>query len=112
MSADTYRILTNSEIIAVNQDPLGVQGNKRVSVNGLEVWAGPLSGGNVAVVLLNRNEQMAEISFTFDQVGLTSQTTCLVRDLWQHANLGSFAGSFSANVKPHGVVMVTLQPTN
>lgn len=110
MSPDTKRILTNTEVIAINQDPSGVQGHKRISVDGAEVWAGPLSTGHVAVVLLNRNEQPTDVGFTYDQVGLDINNLCMVRDLWQHQDVGLFKAGFSATVPPHGVVMVTLAP--
>eukprot|EP01016_Furgasonia_blochmanni_P022444 TRINITY_DN2445_c0_g1_i26.p1 TRINITY_DN2445_c0_g1~~TRINITY_DN2445_c0_g1_i26.p1 ORF type:complete len:550 (+),score=12.78 TRINITY_DN2445_c0_g1_i26:147-1796(+) len=73
MSADTQRILMNEEIIALNQDDLGIPGTRRYpsrDQNGtLEVWAGPLTGGRVAVVLLNRMTTSARITATFDLVG-------------------------------------------
>ena len=73
MSSDTLRILTNDEVIAINQDRIGVQGHKRKSDNGLEVWAGPLSDGSVAAVLLNRGTTEAKITANWTDIGLTSE---------------------------------------
>lgn len=72
MDADTLRILTNDEVIAVNQDQLGVQGNKRTSKDGLEVWAGPLLDGSVAAVLLNRGTTSATITANWKIIGLNN----------------------------------------
>jgi alpha-galactosidase len=110
MSAGTTAILTNAEVIAVDQDPLGAQGTLVATPQtGLQVWSKPVSGGNArAVALLNRNPAAASITVTFAQIGLpNAQAT--VRDLWQHADLGSFDGSYTANAVPsHGVVMVRI----
>jgi alpha-galactosidase len=110
MSATTQSILTNAEVIAVDQDPLGVQGTLVATPQaGLQVWSKPLSGGNArAVALLNRNAAAAAITVSFAQVGLPN-APALVRDLWQRADLGSFNGSYTANAVPsHGVVMLRI----
>jgi alpha-galactosidase len=107
ISADALRILTNTEVIGVNQDPLGVQGHKISNASGLEVWAGPLVDGAVAAVLFNRSPVRSAISFTFSSVGLTFQVAA-VRDLWAHEDLGIFFNEFTASVDPHAAVMVKL----
>jgi len=56
MSQETINILSNEEVIAINQDSLGIQGNRIYSVNSNEIWAGPLANGDVAVVLFNMND--------------------------------------------------------
>jgi alpha-galactosidase len=110
MSATTKAILTNAEVIAVDQDPLGNQA-KLVATpqTGLQVWSRTLSGNNQrAVALFNRNGSAASITVNFTQVGFSGgQVT--VRDLWQKADLGSMNGSYTAtNVPSHGVVMLRL----
>ncbi len=110
MAAATQTIMTNTEVIAVDQDPLGSQATLVATPqSGLQVWSKPLAGGNVrAVALLNRNAASASIPVTFTQLGLTSGQAS-VRDLWQHADLGSFAGGYTAtNVPSHGVVMLRI----
>jgi alpha-galactosidase len=110
MSATTTTTLTNTEVIEVDQDPLGAQGTLVASPqSGLQVWSKPLSGNNVrAVALLNRNATPASITVNFSQIGLpTGQVT--LRDLWQHAGLGSFNNSYTAiNVPSHGVVLLRI----
>jgi alpha-galactosidase len=103
-------ILTNTEVIAVDQDPLGAQGTLAATPqSGLQVWSKPLSGGNVrAVALFNRNGSAASITVNFTQIGL-SNAAASVRDLWQHADLGMHAGSYTATSVPsHGVVMLRI----
>ncbi|MCD9020615.1 alpha-galactosidase [Cohnella silvisoli] len=106
----TKDILMNSEVIAVNQDPLGKQGLLKSDINGLQVWSKELSTlGTRAVVLFNRSASAANITVNFDNVGLNA--TASVRDLWTKTDIGSFTTSYTANVPAHGVVMVKLTGT-
>ena len=95
---ESLRILTNKELIAVNQDKLGIQGNKRKSDGTLEVWAGPLDGGAYAVVLLNRGTTTANVTAEWTDFGLDSNREASVRDLWKMQDLGTMKGSVSATV--------------
>ncbi|CAL4917321.1 unnamed protein product [Urochloa decumbens] len=89
MSQQTKDILSNSEVIAVNQDSLGVQGKKAQSSNGLEVWAGPLSNNRKVVVLWNRQGYQATITAQWSSIGLASSTAVTARDLWAVSSLSS-----------------------
>jgi alpha-galactosidase len=110
MRPEIHDILTNKEVIAVDQDVLGRQG-ERVAKNGdLEVWSKQLKDGSRAVVLLNRGSAEQQITVSWEEVGYPSSVSASVRDLWQHKDLGKFAGKFSATVASHGVVMVTVKP--
>ncbi|KAK5794682.1 hypothetical protein PVK06_035921 [Gossypium arboreum] len=86
MTAETLEILSNKEVISVNQDSLGVQGRK-VYVSGeancLQVWAGPLSGNRLVVAFWNRCSKAATITARWDVLGLESSTHVSIRDLWQ-----------------------------
>ena len=108
MSDTTREILTNREVIAVDQDSLGVQGwlvsQPRPD---LQVWVKPLRDGSRAVALFNRTEAPAEIAVGWSAIGLASGPAS-VRDLWAHRDLGSFAGRYAALVPSHGVVMVRI----
>jgi len=107
MSATTKSILTNTDVIAVDQDSRGIQGTKVSDSNGLQVWSKPLAGnGNVAVVLLNRNTSSSNITVNWSNIGISGSAS--VRDLWSHSNVGSFNGSYTANVAGHGVVMLKI----
>jgi len=106
MAPDTLAILTNPEVIAVDQDPAGVQGH-RVSQEGpLEVWAKPLADGSRAVGLFNRSESDVRVSAHFRDVGLGDSAS--VRDLWARQDLGMFQESYSAEVPRHGVALVKM----
>jgi len=109
MTPEVQRILTNREVIAVNQDPLGRQGRKVRDDGDLEVWSKELADGSRAVVLFNRSDREADISFSWTEIGYPEYLSLKVRDLWQHEDLGTRNGSFSARVASHGVVMVQLR---
>ena len=112
MNNDTLRILKNTEVIAVNQDKMGVQGNKKKSENDLEVWAGPLDGGCYAVVLLNRSGATANVTASWSDFGMDPNKSANVRDLWQMKDLGTMKGSVTASVPSHGVAMYKITPTS
>jgi alpha-galactosidase len=100
----TLSLLTNDEIIDVNQDPLGKPG-RRVAKNGdLEVWVKEMEDGSKAIGLFNRGTGPAEVTASWADVGV--QGGQKVRDLWRQKDLGVFTDSFTAYVARHGVVMV------
>ncbi|NUT51028.1 MAG: alpha-galactosidase [Saccharothrix sp.] len=104
MSAATRTILTNTEVIAVNQDWGGRQGNRIVDNGNTEVWTKPMANGSVAVVLLNRGSGAATVSTSASQIGLGSAASYSVRDLWAHTT-GTTSGAISASVPAHGAAM-------
>lgn len=106
MTASTANILTNADVIAVDQDPLGIQGKPISTSTTLEVWSKKLSGDQTyAVVLFNRTTASAAITVTWASLGMTS-TSATVRDLWSHTDLGSTATQYTATVPSHGVTML------
>ncbi len=113
MSAATTTALTNSEVIAVDQDPLGNQGRLVASPGtNLQVWSKTLSGTNTqAVALLNRGTGTASIAVQWSALGIPTGAAT-VRDLWSHTDLGSFSNSYTASSVPsHGVVMLKIVST-
>jgi len=106
MSAATKNILTNADVIAVDQDLLGIQGKPISTSTTLEVWSKKLSGNQTyAVVLFNRTTASASITVTWASLGMTA-TSATVRDLWSHTDLGPTATQYAATVPSHGVVML------
>jgi alpha-galactosidase len=106
MSAATKSILTNADVIAVDQDALGIQGKPISTSTTLEVWSKKLSGTQTyAVVLFNRTAASADITVTWSSLGITS-TSATVRDLWSHTDLGPTTTQYTATVPSHGVVML------
>ncbi|MBN2242537.1 MAG: glycoside hydrolase family 27 protein [Acidobacteria bacterium] len=110
MTPETKDILTNREVIAVDQDPLGIQGRKIHDGGAVEVWMKPLSGAARAVILFNRGSVKAPVSVSWEQIGLAPEMEAEVRDLWAREDLGVFKGRFVSRVDPHGVVMIRVQP--
>jgi alpha-galactosidase len=110
MTAATKQILLNGEVIAVDQDSLGAQGYLVWSgPPELQVWSKPLAGGGRAVALLNRSAAPARIAANFRRAGLRTDSVA-VRDLWSHADLGTFARQFATTVPSHDVVMLRMTP--
>jgi alpha-galactosidase len=111
MSADTRAILLNRDVIAVDQDRLGAQGDRVWKEGDLEIWARPLAGGGRAAVLLNRGEAPASITLSWEMLHYPASLSLGVRDLWAHRQLARARGAFTArNVAPHGVVMIRIEP--
>jgi len=110
MTPEIHDILTNKEVIAIDQDPLGRQGRRVWKDGDLEIWSKQLQDGSRAVILLNRGASSHDITMTWEQIGYPAHLGATVRDLWAHKNLGKFAEKYSAAVESHGLVMVTVRP--
>ena len=100
MRAQTLEILSNTEVIAVDQDPIGKAGTRVGAAGTQEVWARELADGGRAVALLNRGGASAMIRVDFAAIG--APATVAVRDLWAHRERGIFAKGFSVTLPPHG----------
>ena len=106
MRKEILDILTNREVVAIDQDAKGVQG-VRVAKNGdLEVWEKPLHDGSHAVGLFNLGKDSAMVTANFTDLKLTGSHA--VRDLWAHADKGKVKDKFEATVPSHGVVLVRI----
>ncbi len=104
----TLSLLTNDEVLEVNQDPLGRQAARVWKDGNLEVWAKDMEDGSKAVGLFNRGESPSKIVARWSDVGLSGRQR--VRDLWWQKDLGAFEEKFEAEVPAHGVVLVKLSP--
>jgi alpha-galactosidase len=114
MTAATQATLTNAEVIAVDQDPLGAQGRMVVAPGAnLQVWSKPLAGSNVrAVALFNRGSSSASVPVQWSALGIPTGPAT-VRDLWAHMDLGTFDDGYTASSVPsHGVVMLKVASTH
>jgi alpha-galactosidase len=103
-SSQTLSILTNSRVIAVDQDSLGKQGTMVSSSGGLDVLAKPLANGDVSVALFNENSGTATISTTANAIGKTGASSYTLTDLWTGAT-STTTSTISASVPGHGTVM-------
>jgi alpha-galactosidase len=109
MNQATKDIILNKEVIAVDQDSAGIQGTKIKSTNGLDVWCKPLgskTGDTKAVALFNRNDNTAEITVNFADIGLSGEVH--VRDLWAKTDKGLFTGSYKMSVTAHNTAMLKI----
>ena len=109
MDEATKDILTNQEVIEVNQDPLGVQGKKIRDDGDQEVWVKPLQNGDRAVVLFNRGSSAKTIQVNANDIGMPNAPSYVLRDLWKHTETVT-AGEIVAHVPSHGVAMYRVKP--
>jgi alpha-galactosidase len=107
MTPFTVELLTNREVIAVDQDPLGKQGYRIAQEGPFEIWMKPLADGSKAVGLFNRQRGTEQMTVKLSQLGIEGEAS--VRDLWLKKDLGDESGTFSAYVPSHGVVMVRIK---
>jgi alpha-galactosidase len=110
MSVETRAILMNQEVIAVDQDPLGMQGRKVRDTGPLEVWIKPLTGGERALLFFNRGSVEVKMAVTWDEIMYPLSARLGVRDLWAHRDIGTLVGRFESSVSAHDVVLVRLRP--
>jgi alpha-galactosidase len=110
MTPEITAILTNRDVIAVNQDADGKQGRRIAQSGEQETWARPLSGGAQAVALFNRAAQAASITVKWSDLGLTSPPA-QARDLWAHRDMTLTGPDYSVEVPAHGVMLLRLAAT-
>jgi alpha-galactosidase len=104
----TLGLLTNDEVIAVNQDPLGKQATVVSTQGEAGVMAKDLEDGSKAAGLFNPGDSVQRVVLRWSDLGISGKY--IVRDLWRQKDLGVFEGEYSADVRRHGVVMVSLRP--
>jgi alpha-galactosidase len=109
-AAATLTILRNRDIIAVDQDALGVQAREMSSAGGRHVLSRPLSGGDYAVALFNETASATTISTTAAAAGLPAASSYALRDLWSGATQNT-TGTISATVPAHGTVVFRVTPS-
>jgi alpha-galactosidase len=102
----TRNLLTNDEVLAVNQDPLGQQAQRIAKQGTQEIWSKTMDDGSLVVGLFNRGELPVEIKVSWQQLGL--QGPQRVRDLWRQKDVGVFADAFASSVGRHGVTLVRI----
>ncbi len=100
----TRSLLSNDEVLEVNQDPLGKQASRIAQTETTQVWAKDLADGARAIGLFNLDEDPQPVTAKLD--GRSS-----VRDLWRQKDLGGFGGEYTATVPRHGVVLLKVRPT-
>ena len=107
MDDRTRELLTNPEVIALDQDPLGKQAVRIRSEAGLEVWRKPLADGSLALALRNRGSSAADIAVRASELGLLDSYTGHVRDLWERKD-NDFVTPLVRRVQPHDTVLLKI----
>ncbi|MFC4477103.1 glycoside hydrolase family 27 protein [Flavobacterium chungangensis] len=120
MSKETLAILTNKELLSVNQDKLGIQGFKSAILDGVEVWVKPLSDGAWAVSFVNRTETSKKVNFDWKKNNIKdadfgyeadfSKTIFKIKDLWENKEIGNTKKAFVAEIASHDVIALKLIP--
>ncbi len=104
MSPETIALLTNREVIAIDQDRAGKQGDRVHAEGPMEIWARTLADGSRAVGLFNRHPQPMNMQVDFRELGFKSVVK--VRDIWAAKDLGLIQSSYQTSVPGHGVVLL------
>jgi alpha-galactosidase len=104
MKPDTIALLTNREVIAIDQDPAGKQGDRVWAEGPLEVWARPLADGSKAVGLFNRHDGTLAMQVDFAEFGFKDSPK--VRDVWQAKDLGRVQSPYKVEIPTHGVILL------
>ena len=116
MTPATLALLTNRDVLAIDQDSLGRQGDRVSQEGSHEIWSKPLTGGAVAVALFNRAESAGTITLQLASVGIGAGTAASaaaaskLHDVWANQDVLAANGSYTASVPGHGVVLLRLQP--
>ncbi|XP_050132984.1 alpha-galactosidase 1-like isoform X5 [Malus sylvestris] len=112
ITKETMDIIANKEVISVNQaDPLGVQAKKVRLQGNREVWAGPLSGYRVALLLVNRSRKRDSFTAHWDDIGIPTNSVVEARNLWEHKTLKArFVGNLTTTLDSHACKMYVLKP--
>ncbi len=103
MTAEDKGLLMNKDAIAIDQDPLGKQGDRLYQSGDLDVWTKPLSNGRVAVGLFNRSWSNRDVSVDLSAIGFRQGAT--LRDVWKQKDLGHHQGVFTDMLPKHGAAL-------
>jgi len=104
----TLSLLSNDEVLEIDQDPLGQQAYLAYKDFGGEVWVKNMEDGSKAVGLFNRSAEEMTVSAPWLQLGIYGKQR--VRDLWRQKELGTFENVFEAKIPTHGVLLVRIFP--
>jgi alpha-galactosidase len=103
----TLSLLTNDEVIAINQDVLGKSARQHIKNDNYQVWVKELKGGNKAIGLFNTTDKYQTISLSKTDPALKGYTK--FRDAWRQQNIVVAGNALTAKVAPHGVLLVTVK---
>ena len=107
LDKDTASLLMNREVLAVNQDPLGIPAKRVKKFGSCEVWKKPLSNGSAAIALLNRGSTGEDVTIKAGDIGLLD-TPKSVRDLWAQKEIADFKEHWTCRVQPHETILLNI----
>lgn len=110
MTPEILEILTNPEAIAIDQDPLGMQGRRVRDGGALETWLKPLADGSKAVILFNRGSETSPMEVEWKDIGLFPGSSAVVRDLWARKDVATTATRYKTEVAGHDVAFLRITP--
>jgi len=108
MDEHATKLLTNPEVLAINQDPLGIPGRRARKRGPHEVWRKPLSDGSIAVAIFNRDSTGADITVKSSDIGLLD-TPKVAQDLWLRKEVGEFTDKLILRVQPHESILLKVR---
>jgi alpha-galactosidase len=108
MSQQTLATLTNPDVIAVDQDPAGLQGTRIVNGRGYQVWVRHLADGSEAVLAMNTGRVAGAFPLDVSRIGLPASSGYLIHDVWQHRSWQT-TGPMALHVWPHDVRMLIVK---
>jgi len=103
----TSSLLTNDEVLAIDQDELGKEAHQAIKKGNYQVWIKDLEDGSKAMGIFNTSETYQTITLKPNEEGLSGYTK--IRDVWQQKYLISSGNNFTVKVPPHGVVLVRVE---
>jgi hypothetical protein len=106
LDAFTLNLLSNDEVLAVNQDALGKEARQAIATSAHQIWIKELEDGSHAIGLFNLSDKYETIEANWKELGLNKAGSKKVHDLWRQKDLGSFAETFVTKVAPHGVTFI------
>nr|WP_317196025.1 hypothetical protein [Prevotella illustrans] len=106
-SAEARRILLNREIIAIDQDPMGVAVRQVLTQSGCDIYMRPLVNNRTAVAILNASDKETRVKLAFNALGLKARYA--VRDVWAHRIVSAKAQGWSGKLRPHETIVLVLQ---
>ncbi|HEY5405812.1 MAG TPA: glycoside hydrolase family 27 protein [Ginsengibacter sp.] len=102
----TLNLLTNPEVLAIDQDILGRQAHRIINKNRIQVWAKDMFDGSIVMGIFNMDTTYRTVSLSYQDLGLTK--TALIRDVWREKDLGKIKNAFSTLIAPHGVTLIKI----
>lgn len=108
MDEDTRKLLTNQEVLAVNQDPLGIPARRVRQYGSVEIWKKPLADGNVACMVINRGTKGEQVSIKAGDIGLLDEPK-IARNLWTGEDSPDFGWDMNVRILPHQTLLYRVE---